>query len=192
MRRFTTAIAVMALAVAACSSGSAALTAAPSPIPSTAAATVAPTVPATTEPTAKPLPTATPVPLSATVEFSGKACAWKGVRDIPRGTALTINMVNTPAATKATGGAAFVFMRVADDLTWDQVQAASANHDANYIPKWVDQSELIMQTPDNIAAGDSSMTHQLLSDRYLLMCFTKTGPTTTDGYPAALLYVYDR
>jgi len=191
MGRFTTAVAVMALAVSACSSGSATSTSTPTAAASMAVAATAPTMtPAT--PTATPLPIATPVPLAVTVVFDGKACTWKGVRDVPRGTELTINMVNTPAATKATGGAAFVFMHVMDGVTWDQVLAGRGNHDANYVPKWADQAEMIMQTPDNIAAGDTSMTHQLLSNEYLTICATKTGPSTVDTFPAALLYIYDR
>jgi hypothetical protein len=198
MGRFTTAIAVMALAVVACTSGATTSTSSnPTTVPSLAVATSVPTAQpatsiATAAPTAKPAQASAPVKLTATVIFDGKACTWKGVRDIPRGTELTMNFVNTPEATKATGGAQFVFGHVSDGVTWDQVLAASGVHVEGYIPKFVDQTELILLTPDNVASGRDSMVHQLLSNQYLMMCFTKTGPATVDPFPAALLYVYDR
>ncbi len=110
MRRFTTLIGALVLVVAACS-GSASPAATLGPATAT---------PAAATPGAA---TATPAAISATVTFDGQACTYDGPPVIPRGTAVTFTLVNTPAWEKGSLGAGLLVAPVLDGTTWAQVLA---------------------------------------------------------------------
>ena len=94
MGRFTTLAGVLVLVVAACG-GSASPTAVPATSTPISATPIAATpAPATAVP-ATPGATATPVAISASVTFDGKACTYAGPAVVPMGASVTLTLTST-------------------------------------------------------------------------------------------------
>jgi hypothetical protein len=183
MRRITTILGAMALAVAACAGTS------PTPTPN-------PATPTPVQPTAAPVtvaPQATLLPISAAVTFDGKTCTYSGPTVIPRDAAITFTMTNTPAALQGSVGAALIVGPVVDGTTWQQILDYMATNPVSKEPDWVflpgigDRAAQILY-PESAAAGTTMRVVPTMELDYLVICGTP--PDETDkGYPAILLHV---
>jgi hypothetical protein len=187
MRRFTTFIGTVVLAVAACGGA-----ASPTPIPAAAtpAATPAPV-------TASPAPvTASPAAfIEAKVTFDGTKCTYAGPATVPHGSTLVFTLENTTGA-KADGvGAALLVLPVLDGTTWEQVLADTAKAKQTDTPAWAvipgagsdGLAEVEVLLPESAALG-TVLTTEMERSTYYVGCGTSP-ETTNKPYPAVLLTV---
>lgn len=187
MKRFTTLIGTLALAVAAC--GGAASTA-PTEVPATATPAAAPT-PATAEP-ATPSPAAF---ITVTVSFDGETCTYSGPSVVPHGSTLVFTLENSPAAMADGIGAALIVLPVLDGTTWERVLADTANAKQTDTPAWAvipgagsdGLAEVEVLYPNSAALG-TILTTEMTRSTYYVGCGTSF-ETTNKPYPALLLKV---
>lgn len=173
MKRITILVAAMALAAAACTSGSTA--GSTQQAPATAAAPLSSTdeLWVTVEPTPTPQPEAT-----ATMSWDGTTCTYAGPTVLPRGTRLTVALTNTPeAVTGGRDGAAFILVNVDDNITKADFDAYKASHASSDIPPWVDNAGGLIVYPDQVKEGLPLVAQQLNANRFMAMC----GESPKDG-----------
>jgi hypothetical protein len=187
MRRVTTLIGALVLVVAACS-GSASPAATPGP------ATAAP--PAAMPGAATPIAAA----ISATVTFDGQSCAYDGPPVIPRGSAVTFTLVNTPAWENGSLGAGLLVSPVLDGTTWAQVLAYAETRHVFPLPDWMripgtssqagekGLGEALSVVPDATRV-DETGTIVMTRDQYVVVCNTHPDEQGHRPYPAILLKV---
>jgi len=187
MRRFTTLIGALALAVAACGGA-----VSPTPIPATAtpAATPAPVTPAPAAVTASPTAF-----IEVKVTFDGTKCTYAGPATVPHGSTLVFTMENTAAEMADGNGAALVVAPVLDGTTWEQVLAATTAGKASDVPSWAvipgagsdGLAEVELLLPESAALG-TAITTEMERSTYYVGC--ATAPEKSDkAYPALLLTV---
>jgi hypothetical protein len=187
MKRFTTLIGTVVMAVAACGGA-----ASPTPIPAAAtpAATPAPV-------TASPAPvTASPAAfIEAKVTFDGTKCTYAGPATVPHGSTLVFTLENTAGGMADGNGAALVVAPVVDGTTWEQVLATAAAMKASDIPAWAviegagsdGLAEAEVLFPESAALG-TILTTETERNTYYVGC--ATAPEKSDKiYPALLLTV---
>jgi hypothetical protein len=172
MGRFTTLLGALVLVVAACGGS-----ASPTAVPATATpitATPAPATPATTA------PTMTPVAISASVAFDGKACTYAGPAVVPMGASVTLTLTSTYAKPSMV-----VLMPVVDGTTWDQIVADTAKIPASQVPAW---GKMPAAGYAEIKNNPTSVTTVITRNAYFVGC--ATAPIDTDKmFPAVLLKV---
>jgi len=187
MRRFTTLLGALALAVAACGG----------------AASPAPTqVPATPTPAETPAPsTAAPVTpspaafITVSVSFDGETCTYSGPSVVPHGSTLVFTLENTTAAMADGIGAALIVLPVLDGTTWEQVLADTAKAKQTDTPDWAiipgagsdGLAEVEILYPNSAALG-TILTTEMTRSTYYVGCGTSF-ETTNKPYPALLLKV---
>jgi hypothetical protein len=197
MGRFTTLIGALVLVVGACSGGA---SSASTSAPTTPAPTSAPTTPAPTTPAS----TASPAAISATVTYDGQACTYAGPAVVPRGAAITLTLVNTPAYADGSVGAALFVTPVLDGTTWEQVLAWAETRHVFPFPDWMripgtgydhygvgekDMGEVLSLLPMS-DRSDVTVAGVMTRNQYLVVC--NTSPDEGQApYPAILLKVLD-
>ena len=196
MRRFTTLIGALAVAVAACGG----------------AASPAPTqVPATPPPAETPAPsTAAPVTpsqaafITVTVSFDGETCTYSGPSVVPHGSTLVFTLENTPAAMADGIGAALIVTPVLEGTSWEQVLAYAETHHVFPFPDWMripgtgydrygagenGLGEALSVVPDETRVDETGTT-VMTRDLYVVLCNTHPDAGQVP-YPAILLKVLD-
>ena len=187
MRRFTTLIGTLALAVAACG-GAASPT--PTEVPATATP-AATSTPATAEPVT-PSPAAF---ITVSVSFDGETCTYSGPSVVPHGSTLVFTLENTTAAMADGIGAALIVLPVLDGTTWEQVLADTAKAKQTDTPPWAvipgagsdGLAEVEILYPNSAALG-TILTTEMTRSTYYVGCGTSF-ETTNKPYPALLLKV---
>jgi hypothetical protein len=187
MRRFTTLVGAVALAVAACGGA-----ASPTPIPATVTPAATPAA-ITTAPAAV---TASPAAfIEVKVTFDGTKCTYAGPATVPYGSTLVFTMENTTGGMADGNGAALVVAPVVDGTTWEQVLATAATMKASDVPAWavisgagsdgLAEAEALL--PESAALG-TVLTTEMERSAYYVGC--ATAPAKSDKvFPALLLQV---
>jgi pyruvate/2-oxoglutarate dehydrogenase complex dihydrolipoamide acyltransferase (E2) component len=173
MKRIMILVATMAVAAAACTSGSASDSATPAP----AAATPAPAE--VTEPATAAAPAATEQPeATATMSWDGTTCTYAGPTVVPRGARLTVALTNTPeSASGGRDGAAFILVKVDDNITKEDFDAYKASHEPSDTPPWVDDAGGLIVYPDQVKDGLPLIARGLTANRFMILC----GESPKDG-----------
>ena len=153
---------------------------------------------------ATPVPTATPLAISATVTFDDETCAYSGPTVIPRGAAVTFTLVNTPAWAKGSLGAGLLVTPVLDGTSWEQVLAYAETHHVFPFPDWMripgtgydrygagenGLGEALSVVPDETRVDETGTT-VMTRDLYVVLCNTHPDAGQVP-YPAILLKVLD-
>jgi hypothetical protein len=187
MRRFTTLIGAVAVAVAAC--GGAA-----SPAPTQVLATGTPAeTPAPS--TAAPVTPSQTAFITVTVSFDGETCTYSGPSVVPHGSTLVFTLENTPAAMADGIGAALIVTPVLEGTTWEQVLADTADLRQTDTPDWAiipgagsdGLAEVEVLYPNSAALG-TILAMEMMRSTYYVGCGTSF-ETTNKPYPAVLLKV---
>jgi hypothetical protein len=187
MRRFTTLVGAVALAVAACGGA-----ASPTPIPATATPAATP-APVTASPAAV---TASPAAfIEVKVTFDGTKCTYAGPATVPHGSTLVFTMENTTGGMVDGNGAALVVAPVVDGTTWEQILADPNAKKATDIPAWAVISgagsdglaEVESLLPESAALG-TVLAMEMERNAYYVGCHTAP-EKSNKGYPALLLQV---
>ena len=154
---------------------------------------------------ATPAPTATPAAISATVTFDGQTCTYAGPPVIPRGTAVTFTLVNTPAWAQGSLGAGLFVTPVLDGTSWEQILAYTETHHFFPVPDWMripgtgydrygasenGLGEALSVVPDETRVDETGTT-VMTRNQYVVLCNTHPDEGQVP-YPAILLKVLDR
>lgn len=178
MGRFTSLIAVVAVAAAACAgTGSPATADQATPDQATATPAATSLAPATSSPAA-------PAPIAVNVAFDGTTCSYTGPTVVPSGSTLVWTLRNAPELDMWTGSTLGV-EAVVDGTTWDQV--LSGSHKTSVAPPWVileDERLLWFNDANKGMMMETTMTRSA----YLVVCFQSPQGADT-SFPAALIRV---
>ena len=143
--------------------------------------------------------------ISAAVTFDGQTCTYAGPPVIPRGTAVTFTLVNTPAWEKGSLGAGLLVTPVLDGTSWEQVLAYAETHHVFPFPEWMripgtgfdrygvgeeGLGEALSLVPDE-GRVDTTGTTVMTRNLYVVVCNTHPDEGQKP-YPAILLKVLDR
>jgi hypothetical protein len=187
MRRFTTLIGAVALAIAACGGA-----ASPTPIPATAAPAATP-APVTAAPAA--VTTSPAAFVDVKVTFDGAKCTYAGPATVPHGSTLVFTMENTTAGMVDGKGAALVVVPVVDGTTWEQILADPNAKKSTDVPAWAvipgagsdGLAEAESLLPESAALG-VVLAMEMERSAYYVGCHTAPEKSNTP-YPAILLTV---
>lgn len=134
---------LLALSLAACTSGSS-----PAPTEPSPATSAEPSPVTSAEPSAAVSPSAAAEPLALAVTFDGETCTYTGPTVVPEGTLTEFSY----AAADGTEASVLVVGAVLPGTTWEQIVADVGTRAGSDVPDWFSQLSFI-----NVEDGDSAL-----------------------------------